>query len=296
MDPRFESTTARSRVQQPATFFTMNCLLCSRVDVGLLTERDHYQEDVDAYLDHLVACLADGNALRRSRKYLSKYDAEVIKRLNKAREARLRYTIYRTDSDFLLLSAGTFASAPIRRGRGRHEPIEEGYVGRGKTYYHFAYSFGQRLHLRNTALGDVMEKLVLGFERYARILAQMRDEDIDLLEHLRRGERIILERVMSTERDEEVFRQKQDQMLEAISEYQRTRSENSRLRVAQLVEELEQLRPGFGYDLERLDASVLEPEFDALDWSLEDAEPGSRPPGGRGPDSGPFDLPRLDAA
>jgi len=294
VDPRFQNTQAKSRIQQPAYYFTMNCLLCSRVDVGLLTDRDHYDEDVDAYLEHLLASLADPKALSRSRKYLSKYDTEVIKRLSKSREARLRYTIYRTDSDFLLLSAGTFAAAPMRRGRGRQEPIEEGYVGRGKTYYHFAYSYSQRLHVHNTAMGDVLEKLVLGFDRYTRMLSQMRDEQGDLLEHLRRGERIILERAVSEDREEEILLETQDQLLEAISEYQRTRSGNSRSRVEELVRLLEQLKPGFVYDLERLDEAISTPGLDGLD--LEQQTPTSGEMGQGGDDSGPLDLPRYDAA
>jgi hypothetical protein len=295
VDPRFQNHQSKSRIRQPAYFFTMNCLLCSRVEVGLLTERDHYEEDVDAYLEHLLASLEDPSALGRSRKYLSKYDAEVLKQLGKSREGRLRYTIYRTSSDFLLLSAGTFATGPLRRGRGRQEPIEEGYVGRGKTYYHFAFSYSQRLHVENTAMAEVLEKLVLGFERYSRILGQMRHEETDILAELMHGERMILERMVSEERQEELILETQDQLLEAISDYQRTRSATSRCRVAEVVQRLEQLKPGFVYDLGKLDEALVEAETGAvdLDAARVDADgPHDPDPGG----NGPFDLPRLDTA
>jgi hypothetical protein len=146
--------------------------------------------------------------------------------------------------------------------------------------------------MHNTAMADVMEKLVLGFERYTRILTQMRNDDGNLLDRLRRGERLILERVMSEEREEQILDETQDQLLEAISEYQRTRSPDSRSRVAQLVQQLEQLKPGFVYDLDRLDAIIATPGFEDLNLHGEPTDGDDfEPDGGDG-----FDLPRQDAA
>jgi hypothetical protein len=151
--------------------------------------------------------------------------------------------------------------------------------------------------MHNAAMSDVMEKLVLGFERYTKMLAQMRSEEGDLLGRLRRGDRLILERVMSEEREERILEETQDQLLEAISEYQRTRSDDSRSRVAELVRELEQIKPGFVYDLDRLDAVISSPGFEDLDLAddLDADVPGStqgkRNQGGDG-----YDRPRLDAA
>ncbi len=233
----------------------MNCLLCSRIDVAE-GDRDYYKPDVDAYMKHLEVALVNPEELPRCRKYLSKYDADVLKRIGRASEARLRYTIFRTDSDLLLLSTGSFATPPIRRGRGRQEPIEEGYIGRGKTYYHFAYSYSQRLHLANLTTAKVMEKLVLGFRRYAVMLAQMRGETPDLLPRLMEGERTILERVVSVKQEERLFLEKQEQLLDAISAYQRSHSQRARLKVAQVAEEMTRIRPGFFYDLARLDADI----------------------------------------
>lgn len=267
MNPRHLDLRSTSRIEQPSTFFTMNCLLCSRTQLGILSERDNYVQDVDVYLEQLIATFADPEAFERTRRFLSKYDGEVFKRLRRADMAHVRYTIHRTPSDFLLVSAGTFASQPIRRGRGKQDPIEEGYIGRGKTYYHFAYSYSQRLHRPNLVVADVLEKLAVGFDRYARILATMRGETKeDLLGRLASGEVFVLERMVNREQAAIDFVETQDGLLDAISDYRRTRSPESRTRVARLAADLEAIRPGFHYDLARLDAP--EPVHEARDLDL----------------------------
>lgn len=257
MNPRHFAPKSASRLEHPSIFFTMNCLLCSRTELGILSQRDSYVQDVDVYLEHLLATFADPDSFERTRRFLSKYDGEVFKRLRRLETAHVRYTIFRTSSDFLLLSAGTFASPPMRRGRGKQEPIEEGYIGRGKTYYHFAYSYGQRLHHSNTVVTEVLEKLALGFDRYASILAHMRGESKDdLLARLTQGEVFVIEKVVNRKQAEILFTEKQDHLLDAISEYRREPTTDSRARVAQVVADLEALRPGFHFDLTRLDARV----------------------------------------
>lgn len=283
VNPRHFDRKSTNRLEHPSMFFTMNCLLCSRTELGILSERDNYVQDVDVYLEQLLATFADPSAFERTRRFLSKYDGEVFKRLRRLETAQVRYKIFRTPSDFLLVSAGTFASPPMRRGRGKQEPIEEGYIGRGKTYYHFAYSYGQRLHRPNTVIAEVLEKLSLGFDRYARILAHMRGEDKDdLLARLANAEVFVIEKIVNRKQAEVLFAEMQDDLLDAISDYARTPTIESRARVAKLVAHLEALRPNFHYDLARLDGPTTEltPEPQADLGALgETPAPGPSPAG-----------------
>ena len=43
--------------------------------------------------------------------------------------------------------------------RTKVAPAEEAYIGRGKTYYHFAYTYSQQIHRRNQGVSEVLEKL-----------------------------------------------------------------------------------------------------------------------------------------
>ena len=65
MNPRQLNMKSASRLEQPSTFFTMNCLLCSRTELGLVSGEDSYVQDVDVYLEQLLATFADPDVFER---------------------------------------------------------------------------------------------------------------------------------------------------------------------------------------------------------------------------------------
>src|SRR6185436_10764355 len=97
---------------------------------------------------------------------------------------RLKYLIYKTNADFLLVSIGIFDNPTGQAAQRRLQPSEEAYIGRGKTYYHFAYSYSQQMHRKNQGVSEVLEKLSVGFDKYIRILSHMRGEYLDLVKRL----------------------------------------------------------------------------------------------------------------
>src|SRR2546430_15983052 len=101
-----------SRNVKPSYYFMMNCILYSRIETGLESNGGGYDEDVNVYLAHLLQSFGDPAYVDNSRKYLSKYDAEVFQRLATCSDARLKYMIYKTNADFLLVSVGIFDQAP----------------------------------------------------------------------------------------------------------------------------------------------------------------------------------------
>ena len=105
------------------------------------------------------------------------------------------------------------------------KPSEEAYIGRGRTYYRFAYSYSQQIHGRHTPITEVLEKLSEGFDKYTRILAHMRGEYLDLLRRLSRGEIYHLERVVNESQREEKIKEKQDQVLDLYLEWKSSRDE-----------------------------------------------------------------------
>jgi hypothetical protein len=248
---RHKEFTSKNRKVQPTYLFMMHCLLYSRIDTGLLSKKDRYDEDVDVYLAQLLNSFIKPEYVDRAKKSLSKYDAEVFRRLSKSTDARVKYTIYKTNLDFLLVSVGIFdnPSAILGKPKAKSQPSEEASIGRGKAYYHFAYSFSQQVHKKNPAVSEVIEKLSVGFDRYARILSHLRGEYVDIMKRLSKGEIYHLERTVDAEGKKDLLKQKQNMLLDIYSEWKKTGAQHLQRRLNKVVEEIRTLDPSFNFTI-----------------------------------------------
>src|SRR5882762_5508953 len=132
MNPRhYVDLKETSRNLQPTYYFMINCLLYSRMETGLVSNQDFYDEDVNVYLAHLLHSFINPEYVEQSKKFLSKYDTDVFRRLANSSDARLKYLIYKTNADFLLISIGIFDQPLAQTATRKHQPSEEAYVGRG---------------------------------------------------------------------------------------------------------------------------------------------------------------------
>jgi hypothetical protein len=238
-----------SRDLQPTYYFMINCLLYSRMETGLVSNQDFYDEDVNVYLAHLLHSFINPEYVEQSKKFLSKYDTDVFRRLANSSDARLKYLIYKTNADFLLVSIGIFDNPMGQSAPRRLQPSEEAFVGRGKTYYHFAYSYSQQMHRKNQGVSEVLEKLSVGFEKYIRILSHMRGEYLDLVKRLSSGEVYHLERSIDEHSQQELLRTKQDELLELYSLWRNEPSKETEENLERIVSEIKQLNPSFKFEL-----------------------------------------------
>jgi hypothetical protein len=251
MDPRQDVQLKENRRDlQPTYHFTVNCLLYSRIEPGLVSNPDCYDEDVDVYLAHLLHAFINPEYVEQSKKFLSRYDVDVFRRFASSSDARIQYLIHKTAADFLLVSSGIFDNpGPPERERARTQPSEEAYVGRGKTYYHFAYTYSQQMHRKNEGVAEVIEKLSVGFDRYLKILSHMRGEPLDLARRLAQGEVYHLERTANEAAMQQLLRTKQDELLELYTAWKARPDAETVESLERLVSEIRQLNPDFHFEL-----------------------------------------------
>ncbi len=261
MNPRtYVDLKEAGRRPEPTYYFMINCLLYSRMETGLVSNQDYYDEDVNVYLAHLLHSFLNPEYVEQSKKYLSKYDADVFRRLQSSSDARLKYVIYKTNADFLLVSIGIFDQTPGGDAAAEHpKPAEEAYVGRAKTYYHFAYSYSQQISRRNSGVAEVLEKLSVGFDKYLKILSHMRGEYLDLGRRLSEGEVFHLERTVNEAGKQELIRAKQDQLLEMYSKWRYQPTPELEEDMTRLAGEIRGLNPEFRFELPKRPA-VAEPQ------------------------------------
>ena len=251
MNPRtYVDLKESGRRPEPTYYFMINCLLYSRMETGLVSNQDFYDEDVNVYLAHLLHSFLNPEYVEQSKKYLSKYDADVFRRLQSSTDARLKYAIYKTNADFLLVSIGIFDQSPNgNQGNETIKPAEEAYVGRAKTYYHFAYSYSQQINRRNAGISEVLEKLSVGFEKYLKILSHMRGEYLDLGRRFSQGEVFHLERTVNEAGKQELIKAKQDQLLELYSEWRENPSVELEEGLERVAAEIRELNPNFHFEI-----------------------------------------------
>jgi len=250
-DSHINFSTDNRREIEPDFYFMMNCLLYSRMETGFPSNHDFYDEDVNVYIANLLCSFMNPDYHRRAKKYISPYDSNLFEKIKDSSDVRLKYTIYKTNADFLLISIGIFrkpdgcSPAPPACNR-----TEEAHMGRGKAYYQFAYSYSQSMFRKPTAISEVLEKLSRGFENYVEILSHMRGEYFNILESLGNGEIYHLERSIDTFQTNEELKKLQDQFLDVYSEYQKTKDPKLKTELERLVKIIQKIDESFYFRID----------------------------------------------
>jgi len=230
----------------------LNCLLYSRLETGNPSNQHFYDEDVNMYLTNLLCSFMKPEYHRSAKKYLSKYDTNLFSKIERSSDVRLKYTIYKTNADFLLISIGIFKDP----GRGRvpatqlFKNTEEAHMGRAKTYYNFAYTYSQSMFRKTTGISEVLEKLSKGFERYVEILSHMRGEYFNILERLSSGEVYHLEREIDAVQATKELKDLQNDFLDKYSDYLQSHDKKLRDELDLMVREIKRLDSSFKFQIE----------------------------------------------
>ncbi len=172
-------------------------LLASRVEAGLSDDDGPPEEDVNVYITHLLCDFLRPAYHERTTQYVSCFDTSVFEQVRHTTNTRFKYTVYRTNADHILMMMGLFQNAEGGKPLSVPEPLridDDTHLGRGKTYYDFAFTYSRSLFGRTSAITGVLGKLSAGFERYVRLLAHMRVEYMNLIERMGAGELYHLQR------------------------------------------------------------------------------------------------------
>ena len=240
---------------EPTAFFMMNCLMYSRLETGISSNQDYYDEDVNVYLANLLTSFMNPEFHERSRKYLSRYDTSLFQKIKDSDDVRLKYTIYKTNADFLLISIGIFKNPDLLRPGakdGLFKDNEEVYMGRAKTYYQFAYSYSQSMFRKATAISEVLEKLSRGFENYVQILSHMRGEYFNILDRLSSGDVYHLERSIDRLASSGELKALQDEFLDLYSAYMETKDAQTKLKLSELVRRIQKIDESFRFNMDQI--------------------------------------------
>lgn len=240
------------RKVRPTSYVAINCLLLTKADGTPKNGDPLPQEDVDAYLLALKDQLEAQIPLPPERtRLLSRYDVAAWRRLASTHRGSLRYMVYRTPEDLLLISVGVFEQVGPYVPNRREGLLsgEEADVGRSPNWYHFSYTYGELLENPAATLGGVLEKLTVGLARYNKMLSHMRGERWSLATRFRKAQVTRLERTVDEDAREQSLRTMQDELLDAYGEWKRTGERKLLDQIRGLTREIRVLSPDFQFSL-----------------------------------------------
>jgi hypothetical protein len=235
---------------QTSYFFMLNCLLHSRVNTGIESNSEFYDEDVNVYLAHLLNSHIDPQQLERLSGYVATDEAHLHRLLNEARDDRDRYLVYRSTADYLLMGVSVFDIFEERH-LARHPEFRTTpsfYIHRAAAYYSIASSYAMKLGRGRSAIGATLAKLSEGIDSYVRILSYMRGEYLDFIRRYTPGELFHLERSIEEIERDLALEEIRNDFLDTYNEWRRTGVEALREALMEKARLLKERDPSFRFD------------------------------------------------
>ncbi|MBI3615589.1 MAG: hypothetical protein HY211_03620 [Candidatus Omnitrophica bacterium] len=212
----------------------MEILLKTRLKLHLETNRELYDEDVNAYLAGLLVSYIDPQYLHAISEVLSAYDIDIFQAVARTEDRYQAYWIYKVNADDLLISVGLFR---------KFEQQPKGQLVRMKRYYSSASGYQRKIYGKTTAVGEIQTKLAEWTERYLAILAGARQDYMHFV-----GHRITSEELASLEKRLPLSKM-QDEFLDLYSTWLKgARDPALRQRLLELLERIKIQDPTFPAD------------------------------------------------
>jgi len=234
---------------QTSYFFMLNCLLHSRVHIGIESNSEFYDEDVNVYLAHLLNAHIDPKYLLRVSRYVRPTDAEVAATLADCDSDRRRYETYKANADFLLLGVSVFDlfDEPRHALPVTLRTPKSVYVGRSATYYSLASSYATKLARGDSAIGSTLGKISEGIESYVRILSYMRGQYLDFIRRYSPGELFHLDRVLEEVERDLTVEQLRNDFLDTYHAWMKTGVVELKKKLTEQARQLREIDPSFEF-------------------------------------------------
>jgi hypothetical protein len=230
-------------------YFFINSFLLSRIDSDMPSDLKEYDEDVNVYTASLLAGIVTGREDLLRADLVAPRDTDVFARVQESKDQRHRYRVYKANADFIYVSLGIFGGGAPQRGPIAEdlEEREQVLTGRGKSYYHFAAAYAERLYRGRAGVAEVMDKLSRHFESYTKVMAWMSGEYLHLLRRMSDGEVYHLSREAQNRFEVSHKTHVWDALLESYAAWQKTHAIDARRRLHRAARELRKIDPTFSF-------------------------------------------------
>jgi hypothetical protein len=234
---------------QTSYFFMLNCLLHSRVNIGIESNSEVYDEDVNVYIAHLLNAHIDPRYLLRVSRYVAPTDADVVASFASDVDYRCRYETYKANADFLLMAVSVFDLFDEPKHSCNHHlrTPKQVYIGRASLYYSLASSYATKLARGESPIGDTLLKLSEHIDDYVKILSYMRGQYLDFIRRYSPGELFHLDRALEEVEKDETIEQMRNEFLDTYHAWMKTGVPELKRKLEEQAKLLREVDPTFEF-------------------------------------------------
>jgi len=231
-----------------AIAFLLEALLKSRLACGEShASAGDVDGDVNIYLAHLLFAASLTEYQKTIQRYLSTNISEMADLLDKNEDRIVRYFIYKVNADHLLVHLGIFQD--LENEANVFGKSEKQYASMAQNYYTQAADYNQRIYRKQTAIGSVLVKLADRFGCYQKILRVTRKEFFHFSTQFRDEHFLKFCSGLKKYEREKAVSEVRDRFLDCFVEWKRTQSDDARVKLLEVAEELKRLDPDFKFHL-----------------------------------------------
>jgi hypothetical protein len=230
-------------------YFFLENILKARIALHLDTGLHDYDEEVNMYLAELLKSLVTPSAFTENRPYISPFDYEVKSFIDSHPDTRTEFTVYKENADFGLAATSVFLEY-FHRGSYWHKMMQHPTSGkRISLYYKLAASALSHLRGTHTTSVHVYLSLADHMDETLRIVRKVSGDCLDFIEKMSAGSEFQLEKELADAAKVKIYKDKLDDFLKAWKEHKEDGSEEKRVKLVSLVDELKGLNPEFKFDI-----------------------------------------------
>ena len=241
----------RDNGKELSSFFMVNCFLKSRINLNMESNATYFDEDVNIYIAMLLDSVINDPNVMFGHDLISKYDTDLARKMEKARNLRDKYNIYKTNADYLLLSLGVFDNLGLSSHveKPYYHIDKKTYIDRARVYYQFAAIYAERIYGKSSGICAVLRKLSYGLDKYLTLLQYMRKEYLNLQKSITQGEKYHLQKLLKSIENKDYIRQKRDEFLDLYSQWLKTKRASLIVPINRIIEELKEMDPEFQFEI-----------------------------------------------
>ncbi|MBD3343634.1 MAG: hypothetical protein GF401_01075 [Chitinivibrionales bacterium] len=231
-------------------FFFLDNILRARIDLNLETGcNGENDEAINVYIAGLLESMTQPDGVLTSKPYISPYDVDIRRYLEKNPGTRNEFVVYRDNADFGLMSISVFLGYE-HEGSYYHKVFaDRDESGRIALYYKLAA--GALTHLQNSRaiLVDTYYYMADHMDQLVKILRKVAGDYFDFIEHISKGSLFHLSKEVWDMVTNEKYKSIIDDFLKLFSAYKKERTDKNKELLVEKAEEIKALNPTFAFDI-----------------------------------------------